>query len=47
MGTGRSVVQPPLAIRAYLKKIGIQLDVMDTASAFMLLACLLNGHSHA
>ena len=30
LGTGKSVVQLPLALRNHLSQVGIQVDVMDT-----------------
>lgn len=32
-GTGKTLIQPPSAIRSYLTNLGIQLDVMDTRNA--------------
>ncbi|KAF8958511.1 NADH dehydrogenase 1 alpha subcomplex assembly factor 3 [Flammula alnicola] len=33
LGTGATLVQPPLFLREYLSTLGIQLDVMDTRNA--------------
>jgi uncharacterized protein len=30
LGTGKKLIQPPPFMRAYLGRLGIQLDVMDT-----------------